>query len=234
MANRRKKFVQQQKYFLIGLAVVVVSIALYFTSIVVSDTSNDTFVEGEHYVLLEDPWRVRGQRIEVMEFFSYGCIHCYNFDDDIHDWAEARSDKVRLVQTPAVANQQWRNFGRAYYTMEELDLLEDGHLLMFKQVHDAARNFRDGNDLAAVLASGDVTEEQFLETFGSQAISQKVGRADQLARRARVATVPSLVVNGKYQVRVSGSIGFGRMLDVADFLIEKELAERSQPSSAAD
>ncbi len=232
MANQRKKFVQQQKIILAGLAVVVISIALYFMTIVVSESSSDTFVEGEHYVLLEDPWRVRGDKIEVMEFFSYGCIHCYNFDDDIQDWAEERQDKVSFVQTPAVANQQWRNFGRAYYTMEALDLLDDGHMLMFKQVHDAAKNFRTSEDISAVLASGDVTEEQFNETFESREISQKVARADQLARRGRVATVPSLVIHGKYQVRVSGSIGFSRMLDVADFLIEKELAEKNANSAA--
>ncbi len=232
MVNQRKKFVQQQKLVLGGLAVVVVSIALYFTTIVVSDSSNDSFVEGEHYTLLEEPRRIRGDKIEVMEFFSYGCIHCYNFDDDINDWAGERQDKVVFVQTPAVANQQWRNFGRAYYTMETLNLLEDGHMLMFKQVHDAARNFRSSQDFASVLASGDVSEAQFIETFESRDISQKVARADQLARRARVATVPSLVVHGKYLVRVSGSIGFSRMLDVADFLIEKELAAKNSNSAA--
>lgn len=230
MVNRRKKFVQQQKMILIGLAVIVVSIALYFTTVVVSDSSNDTFVEGEHYVLLDEPRRIRGKKIEVMEFFSYGCIHCYNFDEDIQTWAEERSDSVRFIQTPAVANQQWRDHGRAYYTMEELDLLENGHLLMFKQIHDASRNFRSAEDYASVLASGEVSEEAFSSMFSSQAITEKVNRADQIARQVRVSTVPSLVVHGKYQIRVGGSIGFSRMLDVADFLIEKELSAR-QPSS---
>lgn len=232
MVNRRKKFVQQQKMFLGGLAAVVIAIALYFTTIAVTDSSSDTFIEGEHYVLLPEPRRVRGEKIEVMEFFSYGCIHCYNFDDEIHEWAESQVDKVNFVQTPAVGNQQWRNFGRAYYTMESLGILDAGHTLMFKQIHDAARNLRDAEDFAAVLAIGDVSETQFAETFGSSAITQKISRADRLARQGRVATVPSLVVAGKYHIRVGGSIGFSRMLDVAEFLVNKELDERA--SSPAD
>lgn len=232
MANQRKKFLQRQKLFLGGLGVVVVGIAIYFTTIVVSETASGEFVEGEHYTVLEQPRRIRGSRIEVMEFFSYGCIHCYNFDDEVHAWAKAREDKVRFVQTPAVANQQWQNYGRAYYTMESLGLLDEGHTLMFKLIHDAARNLTTPEDFASVLASGDVSEEAFASTFKSNAISQKVSRADQLARQSRVATVPSLVVNGKYHVRVRGSIGFSRMLDVADFLIEKELAERSAGTSS--
>jgi thiol:disulfide interchange protein DsbA len=234
MANQRKKFLQQQKLFLGGVAVVVVAIALYFTSVVISDSQSGEFVEGEHYFLIDEPRRIRGKRIEVMEFFSYGCIHCYNFDEEIHAWAEARADTVKLIQTPAVANQQWQNYGRAYYTMESLGLLEDGHTLMFKLIHDAARNLTRPGDFAAALASGDVSEAAFVSTFTSNAISEKIRRADQLARQSRVATVPSLVVNGKYHIRVSGSIGYSRMLDVADYLIEKEIAERTGASSPAN
>ena len=227
MVNCRKKFLQQQWLFLGGLGVVIVAIALYFTSVVVTDSSNNNFVEGEHYILLPEPRRVRGEKVEVMEFFSYGCIHCYNFDEDIHDWADARTDRVRFVQTPAVANQQWRNFGRAFYAMEELGILDQGHMLMFKQIHDARRNLRDVDDIALVLSLGDVTEAQFTEKFQSSSVTQKISRADRLARQAGMVSTPSLVVAGKYLVRVGGSIGFARMLNVADFLVDKELAERA-------
>ena len=227
MVNRRKKFLQQQKLFLGGLGLVVAAIAIYFTTVVVTDSSNDNFEEGEHYVVLPEARRVRGSKVEVMEFFSYGCIHCYNFDDEIHDWAEARTDRVNFVQTPAVANQQWRNLGRAFYAMEELGILDQGHTLMFRQIHDARRNFRDVDDFASVLSLDGVTEAQFIEAFESSSVTQKISRADRLARQGGIASTPSLVVAGKYLIRVGGSIGFTRMLDVADFLVEKELAERA-------
>jgi thiol:disulfide interchange protein DsbA len=227
MVNRRAKFVQQQKLIVGGIAVVVIGVLVYLTTLVLSESSTAGFVEGEHYTLIDDPRRIRGDKIEVMEFFSYGCIHCYNFDDEIEAWAAERQDTVNFKQTPAVANELWRNFGRAYYTMETLGILEDGHTLMFKQVHDARRNLQTAEDIADVLAINGVTEETFISTFEDRDTEQKLVRADQMARRYKVATVPSLVVHGKYHVRVNGSIGFSRMLDVAEFLVQKELAEKA-------
>lgn len=230
MVNQRKKFLQQQKLFLIGLGVVVLGIAVYFTSVVITDSNSGEFVEGEDYTVISEPRRIRGKRIEVMEFFSYGCIHCYNFDDEVHEWAKARESKVKFIQTPAVGNKQWENYGRAYYTMSALGLLEENHTLMFKYVHDAARIFRTPEEFASALATGDVSEAAFASMFNSNQIDQMISRADQLARQSRVASVPGLVINGKYQVRATGS-GFTRMLAVADYLIEKELAEKN-PSQA--
>ncbi|MFT4796936.1 MAG: thiol:disulfide interchange protein DsbA [Candidatus Azotimanducaceae bacterium] len=227
MVNRRAKFVQQQKLIVGGIAIVAIGILGYLTTLVLTESSSEGFVEGEHYVLIDDPQRIRGDKIEVMEFFSYGCIHCYNFDDEIEAWAAEHQDIVSFKQTPAVANELWRNYGRAYYTMESLGILEDGHTLMFKQVHDARRNLKSAEDIAGVLAINGVTEEAFIRTFQDRATEQKLVRADQMARRFKVATVPSLVVHGKYHIRVTGSIGFSRMLDVADFLIQKELAEKT-------
>lgn len=227
MANRKAKFVQQQKIFVGVIALVVVAVLGYLTTLVVSDANVDGFVEGEHYFLIENPRRIRGDKIEVMEFFSYGCIHCYNFDDEITAWADAREDKINFMQSPAVANETWRNYGMAYFTMAELGLLENGHTRMFQLVHDARRNLQTPEDFADALARGNISEEQFVSTFTSDQVSQKVARADQLGRRYRVATVPSLVVHGKYHIRVTSSIGYSRMLDVAQFLIEKEIAAKS-------
>jgi len=234
MVNRRAKFIQQQKIIVGVIVVIAMGILAYFSTLVLSETSTAEFVEGEHYILVDNPRRIRGDKIEVAEFFSYGCIHCYNFDDEINAWAEDHQDTVNFKQIPAVANEVWRNYGKAYYTMESLGILDQGHTLMFKQVHDARRNLQTDREIASVLAQGNVTEAQFVSTFNSDNVAQSLNRADQLARRYKVASVPGIVVQGKYQIRVTGSIGFSRMLDVADFLIEKELAARavkSQPET---
>ncbi len=83
----------QQKIAVGAVAVIVIALIGYFSTLVVKDLPIlGNFVEGEHYTLLEKPRRIRGEKIEVMEFFSYGCIHCYNFDPDLTDWVEANSD----------------------------------------------------------------------------------------------------------------------------------------------
>jgi thiol:disulfide interchange protein DsbA len=232
MTKRRAKMIQQQKIIVGAVAIVVLAIVGYFMTLVVAENNLDEFIEGEHYTLIADPRRIRGDKIEVMEFFSYGCIHCYNFDDEVKSWASDRTETVNFVQTPAVANEVWRNYGRAFYAMEDLGLLEDNHTLMFRQVHDAKRNLQTPQDFAEVLATGNISESQFVSAFTAATTNQKLARADQLSRRLRVATVPSIVVQGKYLVRVSGSVGFSRMLDVVDYLIAKEIAAKSAPAAS--
>ena len=74
---RRKNFIQRQKIILASIAVLVVAIVAYLTLETVTDEgAQGEFVSGIHYVELENPRRIRGEAIEVMEFFSYGCVFC--------------------------------------------------------------------------------------------------------------------------------------------------------------
>jgi thiol:disulfide interchange protein DsbA len=158
----------------------------------------------------------------VMEFFSYGCIHCYNFDDDLTDWANEKASQVTLVRTPVIANDLWRNLGRAHYGLIELDILEENHLRLFKEIHDGKRNLNTLEKIASILATSEVSEDELLAAFTSEQVTQKVNRADNLARRFKIASVPNLVVNGKYRVGASRDVGLIKMLDVVDFLIQQE------------
>src|SRR6056300_1763953 len=102
---RRKTFVQRQKFVLGAIALLVAAIIGYLTiETVTDDGAQGEFVAGIHYVELNDPRRIRGDAIEVMEFFSYGCIFCYRFDDDLSDWAEDYGDKISLVRTPLIGS----------------------------------------------------------------------------------------------------------------------------------
>ncbi len=230
MAKRNSKTLKKQKIAIGVGAVIVLAIFAYLFSIVVVETTTDEFVEGEHYTLIEQPRRIRGDKIEIMEFFSYGCIHCYNFDDELSEWVDNRADTINFVRTPAVANDQWRAYGRAFYAMQQLGILEEQHKLLFRLVHDARRNLNTAEKFAEALATDNVTEAQFIAAYNSTETSQNLARADEIARRYRVAAVPGLVVHGKYQIRAGRNLGLSRMLDVADYLIAKERS----PAPAAE
>ena len=73
-------FLQRQKIAVIGFAVIVAAGLVWLMSLVVAERVSGEFIEGEDYLVLEEPRRVRGDAIEIMEFFSYGCIHCYSLD----------------------------------------------------------------------------------------------------------------------------------------------------------
>ncbi len=228
MARRESRFLKQQKMAVAVAVAIVVVIMIYLSTLLVSDIPGGEFVEGEHYTLLENPRRIRGDRIEIMEFFSYGCIHCYNFDDDLEDWVEAHQDRITFVRTPVLANELWRHYGRAYYALEELGILEKNHVRMFREVHDGRKILGSAEKLAELLASVEITEEAITTAYGSTQVNQKIARADSLARRFKIATVPNIVVNGKYLVKSTRSVGLVRMLDVMDYLIEKETSPQAK------
>ena len=223
-SKKQSRFLKQQKLVLgIGIAVVV-AILGYLSSVLVTDAPLGAFSEGEHYYLLENPRRIRGDKIEIMEFFSYGCIHCYNFDEDLADWVDENQDKITFVRTPVLANESWRILGRTYYTFQELDLLEQNHTRLFREVHDVRRNLNSVDKLAKFFSDDNITADEFAAAYHSMNVSRNFNRAEQLARRFKIASVPNLVVNGKYLVKASGSVGLTRMLDVMDHLIEKEIS----------
>jgi thiol:disulfide interchange protein DsbA len=222
MARKESRFLKQQKIG-VGIAIVIIAgIILSLATLLITDVPSGEFVEGEHYTLLETPRRIRGDKIEVMEFFSYGCIHCYNLDDDLEDWVEDHQDRITFVRTPVVTNPLWQNYGRAYYAMIELGMLEQNHVRLFRELHDGKKVLSSASSLGELLASGEVTQQSFETAYASFAVNQQIARADVLARRFKIASVPGLVVNGKYLVKSSRTIGLGRMLDVVDYLINKE------------
>ena len=223
MKNKAKSFLAQQKIAVGVIVVVSVAIVGYFSTLVLQDNPMlGDFIEGEHYVLIDNPRRVRGEQIEIMEFFSYACVHCYNFDPTLEDWVESKGDKIKFVRTPAVANELWRVLGRNYYTMEKLGLLEDYHLPFFREVHEVRRNFSTPERLADYFESQGVPRADYENAFNSAEVTRKVSDADAMARRLRVASVPTIVVHGKYAVKVTRAVGISRMLEVMDYLIEKE------------
>ena len=219
MSSKQTRFLQKQKLAVGIFAAIVLLVIGYLSVLLVKDAPMvEGFTEGVHYFALENPRRIRGDKVEVMEFFSYGCVYCFNLDDDLNDWVTENKDKINFIRTPAIANEQWRLYGRAYYAMEALGILDDKHSRVFREIHTAKRNVSSAGKFAQMLSLED--PEPFLEEFNSLQTTQKIERADQLARRFKIATVPNIVVNGKYLVKASNSVGLSRMLDVIDHLIE--------------
>ncbi|MCZ6504311.1 MAG: thiol:disulfide interchange protein DsbA/DsbL [Gammaproteobacteria bacterium] len=231
MAKKARSFLVQQKIAVGVVALIFIALIGYFSTLVVKDSPIlGDFVEGEHYTLLEKPRRIRGEKIEVMEFFSYGCVHCYNFDPELNDWVVANIDRVKFIRTPAISSDYWRILGRNYYTMDRLGIVDDYHLSFFREVHEVKRNFTSLNRLGDYFDGKGTTADEYKKVFSSPEVSRKIAAADQMARRLQVASVPTIIVHGKYMIRPTRSVGTARMLEVMDFLVNKELKNSEEPS----
>ena len=222
MAKKQSKFLLQQKIGLGLFALTLTGIVSYLGIKTFEDAPLGEFVEGEHYQLLENPRRVRGDKVEVMEFFSYGCVHCFNFEPMLADWVESKGSDINFVRTPAIANDYWRILGRAYFTLDQMEILEDKHMAMFRAIHQSRSDLSTPEALIDFIEEHGVERDKFESTYHSTQVDSSINRADQMARRLKVATVPTIVIQGKYQIRATRSIGQIRMLDVMDYLVGLE------------
>ena len=231
MSRKQSRVLIQQKMAAALLSVVVLAAAAYLFWMTVDDAPQGEFIEGEHYLLIEEPRRIRSDKIEVMEFFGYACVHCYNFDPILAEWAQNKGDSIKFIQTPAISSEYWRLLGRNFLTYQELGEHEKYHTPFFRAIHDGGRAFTDQESLSEFYEQLGGEKQAYINAFNSVGVASELSKADSMARRLKVAMFPSIVIQGKYLVRTSGSVGPKRMLDVMDYLLAKELAEHSNNES---
>ncbi|MDH3980647.1 MAG: peptidylprolyl isomerase [Gammaproteobacteria bacterium] len=187
------------------------------------------YVAGEHYVVLDEPVATRdSSKIEVVEMFSYGCPHCYEFEPMVKQWGAQQGGDVDFWYFPAVWSKGMKLYARAFYAAYALDVLDRIHLPLFKAIAVEQRNIRNEADLAEFFAGYGVTEGAFNEAFNLAAVQEKVSKDEDRVRNYKPVGVPEIVVNGKYRIDRMHAGGYEGMLKVADFLIDKERAALKQ------
>lgn len=193
-----------------------------------------SFQEGTHYDTIEGPDAGQGDGvIEVVEVFSYMCPHCGNFQPYVETWHEKLPEGVSFRRVPVSFNPAWDAFARAYYTAEVLDLLDQSHNALFEALHQERRAIRSMDDLAAFHAEYGIEAEQFQSTAKSFPVESKMRMGNASIARWQIRSTPTLVIDGKYRVSPRRGGTFDEMLQVADWLIARQLGERATSENAA-
>ena len=190
----------------------------------------ENYVEGVHYEAIDIPVKtgLEGEqplKVEVVEVFSYMCIHCYSFDPLLKLWEQNKAEQAVFNRLPAVFSPDWELMARAFYTAEILDVSEQMHEPLFEAIHKQPKNLRDEDIMAALfLEHAEIPAAEFTESFNSFFVRSRVMQARAKGRAYGITGVPVMIVNGKYRVggRMAGSNE--AMLDVVDFLVRRELA----------
>lgn len=184
----------------------------------------ERFVEGVHYETIEIPVDTRdSDKVEVVEMFSYACIHCFNFDPYVKAWRGKQAEHVDFHLVPAIFNADWERLAQAFYTAETLGVTDAVHERLFDGIHNKNEDLRQPELLAPIFNElADVSEADFMTAFNSFSVRSRVQQAKARVRAYRITGVPSMIVNGKY--RIDGKMAGGNvaMLEVVDFLVEKE------------
>lgn len=168
-------------------------------------------------------------KIEVIEFFSYGCIHCYHFHADLKKWVAKLPADVVFKRVPISFNRSpWFNLNRLFYSLEaigELSRLDDA---VFAAIHDKNVKLYDDDTIKAWVAQEGVDAKKFADAYVSFGVQSKSKRADQLAAAYKVQGTPSLAIDGRYMVLNEGVSSYGDLLSRADKLIGKVRSERKK------
>jgi thiol:disulfide interchange protein DsbA len=187
------------------------------------------FVEGTHYERLDVPVQTgledtQPPQVEVVEVFSYMCIHCYSFDPVLERWeSDGKSASASFSRLPAVFSSDWALMAQAFYTAEILGVSEQMHVPLFEAVHVKPVNLRDEAKMAELFVNeAGVTTEAFTKAFNSFFVRSRVMQAQAKSRAYGITGVPTLIVNGKYRVNGKMAGSSEGMLDVVNFLVQKE------------
>ena len=162
--------------------------------------------------------------VEVAEIFWYGCPHCYTFDPYLENWREDLPEDVNFVRIPAVWNALLQIHARAFYAAEALGLSDELHTEIFREIH-INRNFLDSQDaLADFFVAHGVEADAFDAAFESFSVNTKMNRADELSRRYRIASVPTVIINGKYTSDAGMAGSYEELMELIDELVAMERA----------
>ena len=186
------------------------------------------FSENVEYKRIQPQKTASGDKIVVLEFFWYGCPHCYTFDAYIKRWKKNKPDNVEFTLVPAPLNPQWAVHTRAYYALELMGEIEKVHGPMFEAIHKKKQRLTDMASIADFVATLGVDKQQFLDTAKSFAVAGKIRKAEQLVHAYRLDGVPALAVNGKYMTGPYMAGNPQRAIDVLNYLIDKETKDQGQ------
>lgn len=184
------------------------------------------YTEGKEYVVLAD--RVApadSKTIEVAEFFSYACPHCYKFEPLLHAWAKKLPADVSVVQTHVSFNRpDWAGYQRGYYTILSLGVKDKVQEAVFNSIYIANKNVSGAQDWADLLSLYGVDKQKTLSTYNSFGVNSQIKQADARGRDFKIPSTPALIVDGRFRITAANH---DEMLKVAQFLVEKVRAERA-------
>ena len=179
---------------------------------------------GKDYLLLAKnaPVGAPAPKVEVVEFFSYGCVHCMHFEPQFENWITKAGPDVVVRREHVGFNAAFEPLQRLFYSLEAMGQLNKVHSKIFSALQNDKIRL-DKEDVAADwLAKQGIDKAKFLAAYKSFGVSTKLKQAMTLQTAYAVEGTPALGIAGKYYVDPTRSKGFAGMLQIADALIAKE------------
>ena len=192
---------------------------------VLSFAEDAQYQEGVHYQVLTNPLPTsfRGEEVgEIMEFFSYACIHCYNFEPAVERFKSTLPENIRFTPVPVMFNPRQEAEVKAFYISQMLGINDVVHMPIFNEIHNKRRAMRSDKSFAEFFANYGVEESKYLSYAQSFGINSKVNFSINLTRNSQIPGTPAIIVNGKYRIISEAVGGNEASLQVAQWLVERD------------
>ena len=186
--------------------------------------------KGVNYKLLvpAQPTTAPPDKVEVVYIFWYACNHCYALDPFLQSWKDKKAPYIEYTRLPVMWGPLHRAHARLFYTLAALGKLEELHSAVFKEIQ-VNKNVMVSNDpieteqmQVEFAKRNGISEEEFRKAYDSFAVETSLQRAEQLNRRYGVASVPFIVINGKYTTDVGSAGGQNQLVALINDLAAQE------------
>lgn len=185
--------------------------------------------EGVNYDEIPFPLEVEtGNKIEVREFFWYGCPHCYHLEPTVHQWLKKKPRNAEFVRSPAMLGPTWQLHALVYFTYEAMGIVDKMHQPTFDAIHKQKRSLNSVQDFADFVTEHGVDRNKFLRASNSFGVNLKMKHQLQLDREAGVHSVPTFVIDGKYSTDEGKAGSKENLMKLVDYLVAKAKKERKK------
>ncbi|MFG6414163.1 thiol:disulfide interchange protein DsbA/DsbL [Roseateles sp. DC23W] len=187
-------------------------------------------VEGRHYRVLSKPLPGQPGKIEVVEFFWYGCPHCYAFEDSIEAWSKQLPADVAFRKVHVAFRAQLKPHQRMFYALEALGKEATARPAIFKAMHQQGQALDDPKTQAKFLANLGVDAAKYQDAYNSFGVQTKCTQAEKLSEAYNIDGVPTLGIGGRFLTSPSIAAGgqqlpehelHGRALQTTNFLLQR-------------
>ncbi len=174
-----------------------------------------------------------GNKIEVVEVFSYACSHCNDFDPKISAWVKQLPADTQFRRMPVVFGRaSWETLARSYYALEALGEIEKIHPKIFTAIHEENVILQQRDVLVDWMEKQGIDRKKFGGAYDSFSMGGKIQRSNQRAQSYGITGVPSLVIDGRYMISTTQAGNYENMLKIADELIKQLRASKGAAKAA--
>jgi len=182
---------------------------------------------GREYQRIEPPHAVAADgRVEVIEFFYYGCPVCYQTEPHFARWIAGAPDYVAVRRVPALSSEAWEPLAKLYYTLEALGQVERLHWPVYDTLHFEDVKLSDSKIMLDWASRNGMDREKFAQTYASDAVTAKIAQAREMLKSYDVRAVPTFIVDGKFLTSARLAGGTQQVVEVLDRLVRLAREER--------